>query len=182
MGAAAPPLSTDDLKAVILAALRPDISFILKSELKEALSEESQAVKNELAVFYTELDTVKITVSDMEQGLSACSDDMTTLQAMVKKLETDVASLKEQCIHFFMQRSNIRIMGVAEDPGSSSASLVLKFLKEALKMAKDVLVDHSHWGSQARKPGRKPCIIVAKLHSYQDCIDVLRHVREFGPL
>lgn len=73
-------------------------------------------------------------------------------------------------------------MGVAEDPGSSSTSSVSKLLKESLKLDKDILVDRSHTGSQARKPAGKPCVIVVKLHYYQDCMDVLRRAREFGPL
>lgn len=95
-------INTEDLKAEILGALRADISSVLKSELNESLSEDFnciksafQAVKNELAKqttrVRTELDTVKKTVS------STCSDDTTNT---VKKLETDVTSLKEQCIPF----------------------------------------------------------------------------------
>jgi hypothetical protein len=71
-----------------------------------------------------------------------------TLQTTVKKFETDVARPKEQCMHLqgHMRRSNIRIMGVAENLGSSSTSSVSKLLKEALNLDKDVLVDRSHRG------------------------------------
>lgn len=71
--------------------------------------------------------------------------------------------------------------GVVEDPGSSSPLSASKLLKDALKLDKDVLVDPSHRGSQARKPWGKSCVIVAKLH-YQDRISILWHEREFGPL
>jgi hypothetical protein len=69
----------------------------------------------------------KQTVSDTEQGLSTCSDDTTMLQTKVKKLKTDVASLKEQCIHLqgYMRRSNIKIMGVAGNASGVFSMLVL---------------------------------------------------------
>ncbi|KAL0149542.1 hypothetical protein M9458_055069, partial [Cirrhinus mrigala] len=120
----------------------------------------------------------------MEHGLSACSDDVTSLQGSVTKLEKDVAALQEKCIDMEgrMRRSNIRILNVAEGPGSSSPDSVSKLLKEVLGMDREVLVDRSHRGLQPRQPGGKPRGIVAKLHYYKDCVEILRKVREAGPL
>ena len=120
----------------------------------------------------------------MERGLSACSDEVTSLQASVRKLEAEVANLQEKCFDMEgrMRRSNIRILNVAEGQGSSSPAAVSKLLKEALRMDKEVLVDRSHRGLQPQRPGGKPRAIVAKLHYYQDCIEILRRAREAGPL
>ncbi|KAI2645644.1 LINE-1 retrotransposable element ORF1 protein [Labeo rohita] len=81
-----------------------------------------------------------------------------------------------------MRRSNIRILNVAEGPGSSSPDSVSKLLKEVLGMDREVLVDRSHHGLQPRQPGGKPRGIVAKLHYYKDCVEILRKAREAGPL
>lgn len=44
------------------------------------------------------------------------------------------------------------------------------------------MIDQSHRGLQPKSQEGKPCVIVAKLHYYQDCMDILRRAREFGPL
>lgn len=59
---------------------------------------------------------------------------------------------------------------------------LLQLLKEVLRLDKDILVDRSHRGLAPRKPNGKPRVIVAKLHYYQDCINVLCRAREGGPL
>ena len=61
-----------------------------------------------------------------------------------------------------MRRSNIRILNVAEETGSSSPSSVSKLLKEALKMDKDVLVDRSLRTTQPKRPDGKPRAIIIK--------------------
>lgn len=73
-------------------------------------------------------------------------------------------------------------MGVAEEPGSGSTAAVSKLLKEVLHLEKEILVDRSHRGLTPGKPNGKPWVIVAKLHYYQDCVDVLRRAREQGLL
>lgn len=80
------------------------------------------------------------------------------------------------------KRSNIRILNMAEEPGSSSPNSVGKLLKEALKMDKDVLVDRSHRALQTKRADGKPHAIIAKLHYHQDCVEILRQAREAGPL
>ncbi|KAE8299800.1 hypothetical protein D5F01_LYC02218 [Larimichthys crocea] len=139
-----------DLK--ILTALKADIAMLLRSELKAALADgfqniksELQAVKTELAnntaAIHSDVETMKATVSHMEQGLSSCSDDVSLLLGKVGKLETEV-----------------------------------------LKVVKDILIDRSHRGLQPRSQDGKPRVIVAKVHYYQDCADILRRARESGPL
>lgn len=164
-----------DLK--ILTSLRADTK--LKSYLKEVLRTStlfkysyklSRMDLQSIRQLFT-LKLINKTVTDMEQGLSTSLDDVITLQTTVGEFETDMASLRDQYVNLEsrMRRFNIRIMGVAGDPGLSSTTSVSKLLKEALKM------DLSHRSLQSRKPGRKPCVIEAKLHYYQDCV-------EFGPL
>lgn len=184
-----------DMKTEILSSLKKELAGLFQTELKSALTSEFGVIKSELqavktaiadntAVLHTDMEKVKSTVSDMERGLSACSDDVTLLQDTVRKLERNVESLQEKCLDMEgkMRRSNVRILNVAEETGSSSPSSVSKLLKGALKMDKDVLVDRSHRTTQPKRPDGKPRAIIAKLHYYQDCVEVLRRAREAGPL
>lgn len=173
--------------------MRNDIPTLLRAELKTVLVDEFNSMRSELqavktevvgniALLHSDLETMKKTVMDMEHGLSACSDGVTSLQASVSKLETAVAGLQEKCIDMEgrMRRSNIRILNVAEV--SSSPASVSKLLKDVLGMDREVLVDRSHCALQLRQTGGKPRVIVAKLHYYQDCVEILRRAREAGPL
>ena len=184
-----------DLKAEILTALKADIAMLIRSELKTALADDFENIKSELQAVKTELanntaairsdvETMKATVSHMEQGLSSCSDDVSSLLTKVGKLETEVGNLREKCTDMEgrMRRSNIRILNVPETPGSSTPTAVSKLLREVLKVDKDVLIDRSHRGLLPRNQDGKPRVIVAKVHYYQDCVDILRRARDFGPL
>lgn len=188
-------MDTAELKADILLSLRADIAGVIRSELKDALAEDFDFIKSELkevkseianntAVIRSEIDKMKTTISDMEEGLSTWTGEVTALQATVAELKMEVASLKEKSedMEGRMRRCNVRIVGVAEEPGSSSTASVSKILKEVLHLDKDILVDRSHRGLAPRKANGKPRVIVAKLHYYQDCVDVLRRAREQGPL
>lgn len=184
-----------DMKTEILSSLKTEITGIFQAELKSALTAEFDMIKLELqalktgianntAALQADMDKVKSTVSDMEQGLSACSDEITSLQNVVQKLERNVENLQEKCLDMEgrMRRSNIRILNVAEETGSSSPASVSKLIKEALKMDKDVLIDRSHRTLQPKRPDGKPRAIIAKLHYHQDCVEILRRAREAGPL
>lgn len=183
-----------DLKAQILSDLKTDLVLLLRSELKTALAEDFENIKSELqavkaelatntAAIHADVETMKTTVAHMEQGLSSCSDDVTTLLTKVGRLETEVGTLREKCLDMEgrMRRSNIRILNVPETSGSSTPTAVSKLLKQVLKMDKDVLIDRSHRGLQSRNQN-KPRAIIAKVHYYQDCADILRRARESGPL
>ncbi|KAJ8396740.1 hypothetical protein AAFF_G00015780 [Aldrovandia affinis] len=183
------------LRAEVLTSLKSDIATLIRSELKSVLAEgfgdiksELQAVKLELAantaMLRSDLDKMKATMTDMEHGLSTSSDDMTALQTTVGKLESAVTSLQEKFLDLEgrMRRSNIRILNVAEGPGSASPTAVSKLLREAVHLDKDLVIDRSHRSLQPKHPSGKPRAIIAKLHYYQDCADILRRAREAGPL
>lgn len=55
-------------------------------------------------------------------------------------------------------------------------------LTEVLQLEKEPLIDRSHRTPGQKKPGGKPRVIVAKLHYYQDCAEILRRARTRGPL
>ncbi|KAL6480431.1 hypothetical protein MHYP_G00114640 [Metynnis hypsauchen] len=181
-----------EMKAEILSSLKEDIATLLRSQLKSVLTDEFAGMKSELkeevissvATLHADVDSVKQTVTEMEHSLSTCSDDITTRQTTVHKLIKDVAGLQERCVDLEgrMRRFNIRILRVAESPGSRSPAAVSKLLKEALRLEKEVVVDRSHHGLQPRQQGGKPRAIGAKLHYYQDCVDILRRAREAGSL
>ena len=72
-----------------------------------------------------------------------------------------MAELKTKCedMEGWMRRCNI-IIGVPETPDSSTTTSVSK-LTEVLQLDKEPLIDRSHWSLGQRKPGGKPCAIIA---------------------
>ena len=199
-GAGGSPQSEDnmeaaDLKVEILSELKKDIAVLLRSELKAVLAEEFASVKAEInavkaevanntATMRSEVETMKTSITEMERGLSTFSDDVVSLQTRVGRLEAEVTGLRGKCLDMEgrMRRSNIRILNIPETPGSSSPVAVAKLLKDVLNTEKDILIDRSHRGLQAKKPDGKPRVIVAKVHYFQDCVEILRRARESGPL
>lgn len=188
-------MDTADLKAEILSSLKVDIAAMLRSELKAALTGDFEAIKAELqavrtelasntATMHSEVEAMKTTMAGVERTLSSHSDDVSLLQTKVGKLESEVNNLREKCLDMEgrMRRSNIRILNVPETAGSSTPAAVSKLLKEALGLDKEILVDRSHRGLQARGRDGKPRVIVAKIHYHQDCVDILSRARESGPL
>ncbi|KAJ8386338.1 hypothetical protein AAFF_G00174350 [Aldrovandia affinis] len=127
---------------------------------------------------------MKANIKEVEGGLSTWSDKVAALQTAATDLKAEMTGLREKCeeMEGRMRRCNIRIMGVSETNGSSSTASVLKLLKEALQLDKDVLVDHSHRSLAPKRHGGKPHAIVAKLHYYQYCVEVLSRARAQAPL
>lgn len=188
-------MDTADLKAQILLSLKSDITAVIKEELRNALSEdfnflktELQAVRSEIAnstaATRTEIDQMKANMKDMESGLSVWSDEVTKLQTTVTSVQKELTDLRGKCedMEGRMRRCNIRILGVPEEPGSSSTTSVSKLLKEVLKLDKDIVVDRSHRSLAPKRQDGKPRPIIAKLHYYQDCTNILRRARTQSPL
>lgn len=197
-----------DLKTELLASLKDDLSTLIRSELKDVLAGEFKAVKSEIQAvkteivnsvsrLRTELETVTTKVSDMEHSLTTCSDDVTTLQATVEQLQANVLDLQQKCMDMEgrMRKSNIRILNVPEEAGPGAPSFVTKLLTEVFGLDKEVLVDRSHRVSRAQLPTnakgkrkadkreadeQKPRPIIAKLHYFQDCVEILRLAKEAG--
>ncbi|KAI4886249.1 hypothetical protein NFI96_009875 [Prochilodus magdalenae] len=188
-------MDAETLKSEILLSLKADISTVIRSELKNALAEDFDSLKaelqgvkaeivNNMAAIHSEVDQVKATLKDMEGGLSTWSDEVTTLQATVAGLKAELAEIREKCVDMEgrMRRCNIRILGVAETRGSGSTASVTKLLREVLQLDKDVLVDRSHRSTAPKRSDGKPRPIIAKLHYYQDCVEVLTRARAHAPL
>lgn len=198
-GSSSPPSAaqadSSAMKAEILSSLKADIAAMFRQELKTALSDDFEAIKTELHMLKTELanntatmrsevEAMKITMADMGQALSSQSDEVTSLQNRVDKLESEVNGLREKCLDMEgrMRRSNIRIINIPESAGSSSPTAVSKLLRDVLQMDKDILIDRSHRGGPARNRTGRPRVIIAQLHYHQDCMEILRRARESGPL
>lgn len=77
-----------------------------------------------------------------------------------------------------MRRCNVRIF--PETTGLSSTASVN--ITEVLQLEKGVWIDHLHRSPGPIKSGAKPRTIVAKLHYYEDCVEVLRRMRTRGTL
>ncbi|KAK7938822.1 hypothetical protein WMY93_002148 [Mugilogobius chulae] len=185
----------EDIKAEILVSLKDDISQIIREELKRALSDNLQELKSEIhavraeiassaAAVGSRLDAIETDVVDVTNGLSTWSDEVTTLQSVVVELKGEVKVLREKCedLEGRMRRGNIRIVGIDEQPNSSSPSEVSKIIRQVLKLDRDVKVDRSHRSLASKKTGDNPRVIIAKLHYDGDAVDILRRARENGPL
>lgn len=138
---------------------------------------------NNTALACRELNQVRVTIKDMEGGLWTWFEQIIELQTTVTTLTNKVKELKNKVedMEGRMRRCN-RILGVPEEPGSSSTASVSKVLKEVPGLQNEVLVDRSHRGLTPKNPSGKPVVIVAKLHYYGDCVEVLREARSQPPL
>lgn len=191
-----PPDTSEDLKTQILTSLRGDITQIIREELKNALANDFAALRAEVQATRTEIasnaaavsarfDTIETDIQEVKDATSVYSDDVTTLQNTVKGLQSEVRLLRDKCedMEGRMRRGNIRIVGIDEQPNSSSPSEVSKVIRQVLQLDRDVKIDRSHRTLAPRKPGEvKPRVIVAKLHYDGDAVDILRRAREKAPL
>lgn len=73
-----------------------------------------------------------------------------------------------------IRKNNVRIVGVAEMPGSSSTTAVSKLLQEVLKMERELRVDRFHRSLAPRRPGGNPRAIIVRMHYYQDREEILK--------
>lgn len=184
-------LAEGTFRQELLASLREDIGKIIKLEFREVLEKEMaglrgdiHSVKTELQSYQSsvakELVSLKATTSEVEKSLSVCTDDIVTLQREVKQLQAQSESLQNKCedLEARARRNNIRIVGVPESQ-SASVSAVSVLLQKAFDLDKAPDLDRSHRALQPA-PGRgdKPRVIVARLHYFQDCVNILRLARE----
>lgn len=190
-------MDAEDIKKEGLSSLRGEISKIIRSELKSALTDDFNALKSELQgmrsevannmkAMRAEVDHIKTDIQDMKGGLSTWSDEVTSLQATVSSLKNQVATLKDRCedMEGRMRRGNIRIAGIEEQPNSSSPKAVAKIIREVLQLDRDIKVDRSHRALATRNQGdrERPRVIIAKLHYDGDAVEILRKARDGAPL
>lgn len=88
-----------NMKAELLSSLKTEIAGIFQKELDNALAGEFGVIKSELqaikmetasnaTILRSDMETIKTTVSDIEHGLSACSDDIACLQNTAQRTQT----------------------------------------------------------------------------------------------
>ena len=84
-----------------------------------------------MAAIRSEVDVLKVTVTDMEGSLSTCTDDVLSLQSKVVKLSTQLVTLDSKCeeLEARSRRNNIRIIGLPEEIGGVDATTVFDLLK-----------------------------------------------------
>lgn len=116
----------------------------------------------------------------MEVSLSACTDDIVTLQSKVGNLSAELVKLENKCedLEARSRRHNIRIIGVPEDGPPVSPASVSKLLAEAFTLTEHPLVDRAHRAGPKPGTGGHPRAIVARLHYYSDCTSILKKARE----
>ncbi|XP_053493902.1 uncharacterized protein LOC128615675 [Ictalurus furcatus] len=186
------PAIPPSFKEELLASLRHEMAATFKTELQAALGENLASIKEELqtvkaeltvniTVIQSEVSALKNTVGEMETSLSACCDDIATLQAKVECLSADLGRVENKCedLEARSRHNNLRIVGVPEDSTSASTpAAVSTLVKEAFKLDKEPLLDRAHRTLQPKpKPGERPRPIIARLHCHADCVDILRWAR-----
>ena len=172
-----------ELQEDLVGAMKKEVRSVLESELgffksevlalKSGLVELKNTTNSELAV-------LRSTLASTEHCLSTCSDDVTTLQRDVKRLTELADTLQNKCedLEGRSRRNNIRIVGIPESPGSCSTSAISALLKDAFNLEKEPLVDRSHRSLQPVPQGGEPArTVIARLHYYKDCNDILRLAR-----
>lgn len=184
-------LASADFKAELLVALREEMVGIFKSELQMAMTENLSKIKSELQSVKTELTAnlaatksdvgeLRGTVIEMEESLSTCTDDVAYLKSKVESLSNKVLALENKCedLEGRSRRNNIRIIGLSEQCGTVTAASTSALLKEVLNLDKAPLIDHAHRSLNPKpKPGERPRPIIARLHYYADCVDILQRAR-----
>ncbi|KAJ4940325.1 hypothetical protein JOQ06_026633 [Pogonophryne albipinna] len=171
-------MTAEKIKADVLSSLRGDLDNMLREEVKNALAKEFGLLKSELQAVRSEIttntiairaemDQMKGDIKDVGEGLSTWSDEVNSLQTVVTNLKSQVKELQEKSedMEGRMRRGNIRIVGVDEQPDSSTPEAISKLLKEALHLDRDIKIDRSHRSLMKWKPGDRPRVIIAKLHN-----------------
>ncbi|KAK1892040.1 LINE-1 retrotransposable element ORF1 protein [Dissostichus eleginoides] len=153
-------MTAEKITADVLSSLRGDLANMLREEVKNALAKNLASSKVNYRLSVNSLQTV-----------------VTTLKSQVKELQE-----KSEDMEGRMRRGNIRIVGVDEQPDSSTPEAISKLLKEALHLDRDIKIDHSHRSLMKWKPGDRPRVIIANMHNDGDAAEVLRRARDRAPL
>lgn len=172
-----------ELREDLIGAMKTEVRSVLESELGFFKSE-VLALKAGLEDFKnttsSEIAKLRSTLTGAEQSLSTCSDDVTTLQRDVKRLTEVADALQNKCedLEGRSRRNNVRIVGIPESPGSCSTQAISTLLKHAFDLEKAPLIDRSHRTLQpAPRDGEPARAVIARLHYYKDCNDILRLAR-----
>lgn len=190
----APPASamdTESVKRELLSSLRKELIETLKTEVRTVLENEMALIRTDISTvrselkecrqsITSELSTLSGTVKVMEESLSTCTDDISQLQKEVRRLTAVTDTLQNKCedLEARSRRNNVRIVGVPEAQTCSTSS-VSALLKQAFDLKEAPLLDRAHRSLQpVPGQGRPPRVIVARVHYFQDCANILRLARE----
>lgn len=172
-------------------ALRAEMASIFRTKLAaltvnlSSIKSELQAVKAELSPNITTTQStvraLKETVGKMETSLFSCSDDLVWPQAKVKQLTVDLKRLDDKCddLEARSRHNNIRLIGVPENFSTTNMSTAISaLLKDALQLEKEPAIHRAHRTLQRKpKSGERLRPIIARLHNYTDCVDILRRAK-----
>lgn len=123
-------------------------------------------------------------VPELEQATSGHSDRISTLEATIITLSSQVKRLEDRCEQY-EQRSrlnNIRVFNVCNNSenGSRVTDFVAQLLKDLLNLDEKPLLDRAHrtgnWTSDSPRP------IIARIHFLNVRSLILQHASEASPL
>lgn len=183
-------LATETFRRELLTSLREDIGHIIKLEIREVLEREMTGLRGDINTVKTklqsyqssvakELTLLKDTKTEVEKSQSSCTDDVAALQREVKHLQKQAESLQNKCedLEAKSRMNNVRIVGVPESQ-SSSATAVSALLQKTFDLEEAPVLDRSHRSLQpAPRQGDQPRVVVAHLHYFKDCANILRQAR-----
>ncbi|CAL9692131.1 unnamed protein product [Knipowitschia caucasica] len=184
-------MASADFKAELLAALRQEMTGIFKAELQTAMTLNVSEIKAELlsikteltanlAAIRTDVSELRGTVAEMESSLSHCTDDVEKLKHTVERLSTQVLALENKCedLEGRSRRNNVRIVGLSEQHAPVTTTSISRLLREVFNLDKDPVIDRAHRSMiPTPKHGERPRPVIARLHYYTDCADILQRAR-----
>lgn len=111
-------MDVEALKLELLNSLRHDIAEIFKTELRAALGDDLSTIRadlqsvkiqlaNDKAASDAELTSLKATVGEMEESLSACTDDVVELKIKFEHLAAEFSKLESKSGSFTKTKPSI---------------------------------------------------------------------------
>lgn len=116
----------------------------------------------------------------IERSLSVCTDDIASLQREMAHLKAQSEQLENKCkdLEARSRRNNIKIAGVPESQASSTVANS-ELLQIVFNLSEAPLLDRSHRSlAPASRQGEQPRAVVARLHYFRDCANILCQARE----
>ena len=137
-----------------------------------------EELKSSVAALQATVTTQGTTTLELEPSAVSYSGDLTTLQATVNSLSSDVKALKEkredlegrQCLH------NIHLVGIAEGlEGTHPTDIVSQLLEDMLNLEEKPFLDRAHRSLRARPRECDPSRTFAiRVHYYHVRDQILR--------
>lgn len=168
-----------------ITQIKDDICASIDARIQTVCAElraELASAKEEIQTSITALEGATAsqgkTIKELENSVSLHSDDVTTLQRQVARLNSEMEKLTGKCedLEGRSRRHNIRIIGIPEGAeGSTPRDFIAGLLQDVLSLDEKPLIDRAHRTLRRRPdPQEPPRPFVLRLHYYHVLEDILR--------